>query len=142
MKKIFIDTNLIVYANDRRDPQKQQRAIQLVAELMKNGLGVISSQVLQEYANTALSKLHQDHATVLRQLTLLESFEVVLMQPVLIRRALEIKSSYGISFWDSCIISAAESVGCDSIYSEDLNAGQYYSGIKLINPLLQIETCR
>ncbi len=135
-EKKFIDTNLIVYANDRRDPQKQQRAIQLVAELMENGLGVISSQVLQEYANTALSKLHQDHATILRQLTLLESFEVVLMQPVLIRHALDIKKSYSISFWDSCIISAAESVDCDSIYSEDLNAGQYYSGIKLMNPFL------
>ena len=136
MKKIFIDTNLIVYANDRREPEKQRQAIELVKELMSSGRGVISSQVLQEYANTALTKLHQDHAIVLRQLTLLESFEVVLLKPVLIRRAIEIRSSYGISFWNSCIISAAESAGCDSIYSEDLSSGQYYSGIKLVNPFL------
>ncbi|XOF34795.1 MAG: PIN domain-containing protein [Candidatus Electrothrix sp. YB6] len=136
MKKIFIDTNLIVYANDRRDPQKQQKAIELIKELMGVGLGVISSQVLQEYANTALTKLHQNHTIVLRQLNLLESFEVVLLKPVLVRRAIEIKSSYGISFWDSCIISAAEAAGCDSIYSEDLSSGQYYSGMKLVNPFL------
>lgn len=136
MKKIFIDTNLIVYANDCRDPQKQRKAIELVKGLMDNGLGVISTQVLQEYSSVALSKLKQDHAIVLRQLTLLESFDVVLIEPALIRRAIEIRSSYSISFWDSCIISAAESAGCDCIYSEDLNAGQYYSGIKVINPLL------
>jgi predicted nucleic acid-binding protein len=136
MKKIFIDTNLIVYANDRRDPQKQRKAIALVSELMNNGLGVISSQVLQEYSSVALTKLKQDHAIVLRQLVLLESFDVVLMKPALIRRAIEVRSSYNISFWDSCIISAAESVGCDSIFSEDLNAGQYYSGIKVVNPFL------
>ena len=136
MKKNFIDTNLIVYANDRRDPQKQQKAIELIKELMGSGSGVVSSQVLQEYANTALTKLHQNHTVVLRQLTLLESFEVVLLKPALIRRAIEVKSSYGISFWDSCIISAAESSGCDSIYSEDLSSGQYYSGMKLVNPFL------
>ncbi len=135
MKKIFIDTNLIIYANDRRDPQKQRKAIDLISELMCNGLGVISTQVLQEYSSVALTKLKQDHAIVLRQLVLLESFDVVLMKPALIRRAIEIRSSYNISFWDSCIISAAESVGCDSIFSEDLNAGQYYSGIKVVNPL-------
>lgn len=134
MKKIFIDTNLIVYANDRQYPQKQGKAIELIKELMGAGLGVVSSQVLQEYANTALTKLNQNHTVILRQLTLLESFEVVLLKPVLVRRAIEIKSSYGISFWDSCIISAAESAGCDSIYSEDLSSGQYYSGMKLVNP--------
>lgn len=137
MKKIFIDTNLIVYANDSRDPQKQHNAIELIRELMDDGLGVISSQVLQEYANTALTKLNQQHTVVLRQLTLLESFEVVLLKPALIRRAIEIRSAYAITFWDSCIISAAESAGCDSIYSEDLNTGQYYSGLKLINPLVK-----
>jgi predicted nucleic acid-binding protein len=137
LKKIFIDTNLIVYANDNRDTQKQRKAIELIEKLMNDGLGVISSQVLQEYANTALIKLNQQHTIVLRQLMLLESFEVVLLKPALIRRAIEIRSAYAISFWDSCIISAAESAGCDSIYSEDLNAGQYYSGIKLSNPLSQ-----
>jgi len=137
MKKIFIDTNLIVYANDRRDPQKQQTAIKIIEKMMVEGRGVLSSQVLQEYANTALTKLHQKAAIVLRQLALLESFEVVFLQPALIRRAIEIKSAYMISFWDSCIISAAESAGCDLIYSEDLNSGQYYSGIRLSNPFTE-----
>ncbi|MEA3466697.1 MAG: PIN domain-containing protein [Thermodesulfobacteriota bacterium] len=134
MNKVFLDSNLIVYANDQRDPEKQQRSLEIIKELMLDGRGVISSQVLQEYANTALLKLHQEHSIIIRQLTLLESFEVVLLQPLLIRRAIEIRAAYNISFWDSCIISAAEHAGCNAIYSEDLNADQYYSGIKLHNP--------
>ncbi len=112
-------------------------AIDRIRELMINGHGVVSSQVLQEYANTALIKLNQRQDIVLRQLTLLESFEVVLLRPPLIRRAIEIRSAYTISFWDSCIISAAESARCDMILSEDLNEGQYYSGIKMNNPFMQ-----
>ena len=134
MKKCFIDTNLIVYANDSRDPQKQSQAIELIKDLMAGGRGVVSTQVLQEYANTALTKLHQRPDIVLRQLTLLESLDVVFLRPNLIRRAIEIRSAYGINFWDCCIISAAESAGCDTIFSEDLNVGQFFSGIRLSNP--------
>lgn len=134
MKKCFIDSNLIIYANDCRDPEKQDKALALIKKLMISGAGVISTQVLQEYANVALNKLDQSHDVVLRQLNLLESFEVVPISPALVKRAVEIKIAYCISFWDSSIISAAEYADCDVIYSEDLNSGQFYSGIKMRNP--------
>jgi len=70
--KCFIDTNIIVYANDARDKEKQAAALVQVAEIMKSGTGVISTQVLQEYAHVALYKLHQRQDVVLRQLVLLE----------------------------------------------------------------------
>lgn len=134
MRKYFIDTNVIVYANDSRDREKQQVAVELIEELMKKGLGVISTQVLQEYAAAAIKKLKQNEYVVLHQLKLLGFLEVVDVIPALIMRSLEIYSAYKIDFWDSCIISAAEKAGCDVIYSEDLNAGQIYSGIELSNP--------
>ncbi|MCK4378809.1 MAG: PIN domain-containing protein [Deltaproteobacteria bacterium] len=134
MKKYFIDSNLIVYANDCRDPEKQDKALELISKLMTSERGVVSTQVLQEFANAALLKLKQRHEVVIRQLSLLESFEVIQITPTMIRRAIEIRAAYAISFWDATIISAAENAGCDVIYSEDLNAGQYYSGIRLENP--------
>ncbi|MCK5672671.1 MAG: PIN domain-containing protein, partial [Spirochaetales bacterium] len=76
----------------------------------------------------------QKHEIIIRQIKLLESFEVVKQLPEMIRRALEIMYSYKIGFWDSCIISNAEYANCSVIYSEDLNAGQYYSGIRVENP--------
>jgi len=139
MSRFFIDTNIIVYANDVRDEQKQIRALEVVAEHMKAGTGVISTQVLQEYAHVALHKLHQRQDVVLRQLVLLEKLNVIQQSPVLIRRAVEIKAAYRISFWDACIIAAAEHAKCSVILSEDLNAGQFYSGIAMRNPFANIE---
>ncbi len=131
------DTNIIIYANDARDKEKQATAFLQVAELMTSGLGVISTQVLQEYAHVALNKLHQRQDVILRQLVLLEGgLEVIQQTPTLIRRSVEIKSTYQISFWDACIISAAELAKCHTILSEDMNTGQFYSGIAMKNPFL------
>ena len=138
MNKIFIDTNIIIYANDKRVIKKQKRALEIVKLLMKNRTGTISTQVLQEYAFVAINKLKQAQDVVLRQLKLLESFEVIYQSPVQVRRAVEIKHLYKIGFWDACIISNAEHANCNEIYSEDLNAGQFYSGIQIVNPFLSL----
>lgn len=133
----FIDTNLIVYANDRRDEMKQARALAVVRKALREGSGVISVQVLQEYANTALNKLGQAPAVVLRQLALLESLEVVRPDAKMVIRAVELQSLYQISFWDASILAAAESAGCTRLFTEDLNEGQIYGSIRVINPLLK-----
>jgi predicted nucleic acid-binding protein len=134
MARNFIDTNILVYANDSRDPGKQQQAIALIANAMRDGNGVISTQVLQEYANVAVSKLGQRQDVVLRQLRLLERLHVVQLTPELIRRAVELRGLYGISFWDASIVAAAEADRCDTILSEDLNTGQFCAGIVAVNP--------
>jgi predicted nucleic acid-binding protein len=134
MGRHFIDTNIIVYANDGRHPGKQKCALDLVAAALRDGSGVISTQVLQEYANVALGKLGQRQDVVLRQLVLLERLVVVPQTPALVRRAVELRGLYGITFWDAAIVAAAESGGCDRLYSEDLNAGQFYGGVTVVNP--------
>ena len=68
MAKVFLDSNVIVYANDARDTVKQQRAIDLVTAAIREGTGVVSTQVLQEYAVAASTKLAQDEDAILRQL--------------------------------------------------------------------------
>lgn len=136
MAKCFLDTNILIYANDRRDLDKQRRAVNLITRLMRTSEGVLSTQVLQEYANVALGKLNQATEVVLRQLHLLEQMEVVHQSPAMIRRAVEIAWTYQINFWDACIVSNAEYAGCDTIFSEDLNTGQFYSGIRITNPFL------
>ncbi len=134
MNKYFIDTNIVIYANDARDLEKQKIALDTIAKYMRLETGVISTQVLQEYAQVALNKLHQRSDIILRQLVLLEGLEIIPQSPSLIRRSVEIRELYRISFWDACIISAAEHAKCDVILSEDLNSGQLYSGIRMENP--------
>ncbi len=60
MKFCFIDSNLIIYANDCSDSHKQERAIEIIKHLMRTQSGVISTQIMQEYANVALTKLGQE----------------------------------------------------------------------------------
>jgi predicted nucleic acid-binding protein len=132
----FFDSNVVVYANDGRDSAKQKRALNLIGAAIRSGNGVISTQVLQEYANVALGKLGQRQDVVLRQLVLLERLQVVAQTPVLVRRAVELHGLYGITFWDAAIVAAAESRGCDRILSEDLNAGQFYGGVVVANPFV------
>ena len=134
MSLCFIDSNIVIFANDRNAGDKHIKAIETITRCMKAQNGVLSIQVLQEYANIALNKLQQDTAVVLRQLKLLETFKVVTPSPKMIRRSVEIRNSYHIAFWDAGIVAAAETADCDLILSEDLNAGQYYAGVEVINP--------
>ncbi len=134
MRLDFIDSNVVVYANDGRDAAKQKIALAVIGEAIRSGSGVISTQVLQEYANVALNKLGQRQEVVLRQLALMERMQVVSQTPALVRRAVELHGLYGIAFWDAAIVAAAENRGCDRILSEDLNTGQFYGGIRLANP--------
>ena len=132
----FIDTNLIVYANDRRDPIKQKRALEVIQRQIREGTGVVSIQVLQEFANTALNKLGQEPAVVLRQLTLLETLTIVRPDAPMVRRAVELKTLFQLSFWDASILAAAENAGCRHLFSEDLNTGQAFGTIRVINPFI------
>jgi predicted nucleic acid-binding protein len=52
----------------------------------------------------------------------------------LVRRAVEAHAAYGIHFYDGLIVASAERAGCGRIWSEDLNPGQEYFGIKMANP--------
>ena len=137
MKKYFIDTNVIIYANDSRDKKKQAIALDLIKRLMSDGTGVISTQILQEYAHVAITKLGQDHSVVMRQITLLGNFETVAITADTVKRSIELQKIYQINFWDAGIIAAAEIASCDSIMTEDLNPGQMYSGIRSVNPFNQ-----
>lgn len=130
----FIDTNLIVYANDKRDLEKQAQALDVIRREIREGTGVISIQVLQEYANTALNKLNQEAGIVLRQLALLETLTIIRPDPPMVRRAVELKMLFQLSFWDASILAAAESAACRQLFSEDLNAGQAFGAIRVINP--------
>lgn len=136
MQMDFIDTNIIIYANDRRDPAKQARAVEIVKNAMITGDAYISVQVLQEYANTALNKLRQERSIVLDQLNLLSQLNVVEPSPKLVTRAVELTALFQLSFWDASIIAAAESVGCRKLLSEDLNTNQAYGSVRVINPFI------
>ena len=136
MSKIFFDTNILIYTLDQRDPLKYSRAREAFNYCMKDGIGVISTQVLHEYASAALTKFHQTHEHVVLELLSLEKFETVIAFPKLIRRAVELAERFKINFWDAAILAAAEEAQCDQLYSEDFPDGAVYGKVRVVNPLV------
>lgn len=137
MARAFVDTNVAVYAVDRRDARKQAIAQRLLRDLLNRGDVVISSQVLAEFAHTALRKLAMAPEIVQQQMRMLASGEVVLPTADLLCSAVDIQTRYSISFWDACIVQAAVVSGCDVLYSEDLNPGQWYDRVQVVNPFAE-----
>ena len=136
MSRIFLDTNILVYVYDLRDPQKQVKAHELVRSIIHHQTGVISTQVLQEFASVALTKLHHSVDAVIHELIILESLEVVQVNPKLIRHGVELIERYQLHFWDAILLAAAEEAGCDQLYSEDFPDGTIYNSVLVMNPLV------
>jgi len=130
----FLDTNIFFYAIDGRDPSKQKRARALIADLAASGEGVVSTQVVHEFANNAMNKLGFSPEEAA---SLCEAFaDHTLVKPdfELVFSALRLMKSSSISFWDACIVSAAEQAQCKILYTEDLSSGQRFGGLKVSNP--------
>ena len=135
MTKVFLDTSILVYAIDQRDSAKHLRAVDSVDTCLRAGTGVISTQVLQEFAWVAVSKLHQRIEVVLAEILVLERLEVVQLTPTLIRRALELHALHDIHYWDAAILAAAEVARCTRLWSEDFRPGATYGLLRVENPL-------
>ena len=133
--KVFLDTNILVYAQDQDSPAKRRRSREVIAALAQSGVGVISTQVLQEFYVAVTRKLGVAPLAAKRVLQTFTIFEIVQTSPDLIERAIDCSVLNTISFWDALIVAAAASSGCAIVYSEDLNPGQTIQGVRVENPL-------
>jgi predicted nucleic acid-binding protein len=135
MASDFLDANVLIYAWDVRDPRKQRLAQDLLEEAVGQEM-TISSQVLAEFSAFLLHR-RSPRATAEQMERALASFAPLrLVKPdeALVARAVDAHYRYGIHFYDGMIVAAAERGGCTRIYSEDLNSGQKYFGIEVVNP--------
>jgi predicted nucleic acid-binding protein len=135
--KIFVDTNILMYAHDRAAGPKHAKAKLLVQSLWNSGTGVLSTQVLQELCINIRRKALQPISVneVRRLLEDYLSWEIVINTADSVIHALDIELRYKISFWDALILHAAESAGAATVYSEDLADGQIYGSVQIVNPL-------
>jgi predicted nucleic acid-binding protein len=135
MSRIFIDTNVLVYANDAAVPAKQARAAFLWQTLLNSAdTPVISTQVLQEYYNTLVRKMNLSPPNAKAKILLLQQLETVSVSTSIIYSAIDLHSAASLSFWDALIIAAAQSAGCNEIWSEDLQDGRSFGTVTVRNP--------
>ena len=133
--KVFLDTNILTYAQDKDARDKQRRSRDAIARLAESGDGVVSTQVLQEFFVSATRKLGMPPLAAKAVLKTFSAFEIVQVSPALIEDAIDCSILNKLSFWDSLILAAAAAAGCDTVYSEDLNAEQTILGVTVQNPL-------
>lgn len=135
--KVFVDSNILIYAHDLDAGLKHQRAIDLLSKLWPSRSARLSTQVLQEFYVNTTEKIPKPlprsiAREVVRSYT---PWVEALVTPSTVLRASEIAEFAQLSFWDSMIVAAAEAVGADELLTEDLNDGQIIAGVRIRNPL-------
>jgi predicted nucleic acid-binding protein len=129
----FFDTNVLVYAFATREPKRD-----IAQEVLASG-GVISVQVVNEFANVLRKKQRQEWPRIEAALAVVERwFETI--RPVTLethRTALPFARFAGIGMYDALIVAAAIEAGCDRLYSEDLQHGRKFGDCVVVNPFLE-----
>jgi predicted nucleic acid-binding protein len=130
----FLDTNVLVYAaaNDPETSDKRYRA----QALIESRDFALSAQVLQEFYVTVTRKLEVglSPAEALEWIEQFEAFPCMSVDAGLVKVAAELAERFRVSCWDAAIIAAAERAGAETLYSEDLNDGQRYGNVTVVNP--------
>jgi predicted nucleic acid-binding protein len=131
----FLDTNVLLYAISPHPDEAAKRA--QADALLGQDDGALSVQVLQEFyvqATRANRPGRLPHDIAVGLIHAWSRFPVQALTLPIVDAALEIKASYGFSYWDSAIIAAARALGCQTLYTEDLTHGRTIDGITIINP--------
>lgn len=128
-----VDTNILIYVNDLRDPAKQIIAASLVSTLTD---GVLIWQVACEYlaASRKLESLGYDRAQAYQYIRDLQQvWYTALPTWVVIDRAEDLMSRFSLSHWDSMVVSACLEANVETLYTEDFGYSDL-DGLKIVNP--------
>jgi predicted nucleic acid-binding protein len=130
----FLDSNLLVYTDDRGAARKQEAALALVESCRRRSTGVVSGQDLQEYFAAATRKLGVPAEIARRKVELFARFHLYLIGLEDILGAIDLHRLHNFSIWDALVIRAASQSGCSVLYSEDFQHGRRIGGLEIVNP--------
>jgi predicted nucleic acid-binding protein len=136
----FVDTSVLLYAYDTGAGQRHERARELVGRLGRERTGALSVQVLQEFYVNLVRKVAIPIAPgdALVRLRALSRWHAHSPRPRDVIAAVELSERHRLTFWDAMIVNSAARLGCAVLWTEDLNAGQEISGVRVSNPFGQV----
>jgi predicted nucleic acid-binding protein len=132
INKIFIDTNILIYAYSETEKEKKEK----VLSLLEDEIICLSTQVINEFIWVMYGKFNVDIKS-LKLITdnLFEMYQVSLIKDSTIAKAIDTVLQHKLSYWDSLIVASAIESNCDILYTEDLQHGQVINGsLSVLNP--------
>jgi predicted nucleic acid-binding protein len=137
--KTFVDTNVLIYAHDVDAKEKHETAKRVLQELWSERTGLLSMQVLQEFYVNVTRKISRPISKESARLVVgTYTTWCIDTSPAEISGAFRIEDEAHIGFWDALIVASAVKSGASRILSEDLNAGQVISGVRVENPFAAV----
>jgi len=136
LPRTFLDTNILVYAEDLKNAIKQKKAVHLILEHRRQRSGVVSLQVLQEFFVTVTKKLKLDAGIARYKVEFHSKFDIAEPSVADILAAIDLHRLYRVSYWDALVLRMAKQAGCRVLLSEDLQHGQVVDGVQIVNPFL------
>src|SRR6266516_441677 len=130
---VFVDTTVLVYADDPADPVKREKAKDLLRQLMREKTGHLSLQVLHEYFATAIRRLRMTALAAREGVELYARMDVVKLDTNDLLGAIDLHRLHGFAIWDALIVRAALISGCRKLYTEDLQAGFRIEQLEVVN---------
>jgi predicted nucleic acid-binding protein len=133
---VFVDTNVLVYARDASDPEKQAVAGAWMEHLWSSSTGRLSVQVLQEFYVTVTRKLDPglsvDEAR--DDVRDLAAWRPVRIDEAIVESAWHVEDRFQLSFWDSLIVATAHAAACETLLTEDLQHDLEIDGLRVADP--------
>jgi len=133
----FVDTNVLVYADDRADSRKQAIARDLIRSAFRNGSGILSTQVLTEFFSAATKKLGLTAETARRRIEIYSALQVFRPAVGDLLAAVDLHRLHQLSIWDALIVRSAQASGCRVLYTEDLQHGRSFDGVEIVDPFVE-----
>ncbi|MCI0555536.1 MAG: PIN domain-containing protein [Anaerolineae bacterium] len=140
MTVVLLDTNILVYAFDRTEPEKRVQAMKIVLDLQVNPVGCLSIQCLSEFFNAvtrgAAPKLPIEEAVQYVQDYLLAFPTFPLTQSIVLEAARGVRD-HSLSFYDAQIWASALINDIPFVFSEDFQDGRVLEGVRFVNPFTE-----
>lgn len=139
MNNALIDTNLLIYLYDQRDPVRQERAQRLLFDLGAYGTGCLSVQALGEFFHVSTRRLSPPLTTAeaYEQVTLLaQVWRVFDLTPLIVLEAARGVRDHGLSYFDAQLWATARLNQVSLLLSEDFQDGCLLEGVRFLNPLV------
>ncbi|MDD2713162.1 MAG: PIN domain-containing protein [Simplicispira sp.] len=133
---VFVDTNVLIYADDTRDAVKQARARAWLLALWQQRAGRLSTQVLSAYYVNVTRKLGLAQGDARAKVRRFQVWQPWQIDHQTVETAWGVEARFGLSYWDSLIVAAAAQSGCSHLLSEELQHGQQIDAVTILNPFL------